>query len=111
MADDRLTSDSGDAERDRVTQELAGRLFARGIDVREDDDSADVSDMEEAVLRFEARVIALGGDLMVDEPPRGQAGQPDDPSFRLPLRADDETAQQYIERLSRATDQLRDISR
>jgi hypothetical protein len=44
---------------------------------------------------------------MVDEPPRGQAGQPDDTRFRLPLRHAGEPASRYVERLTRATDELR----
>lgn len=108
MADDlRSTSDSAEELRNRVTQDLTGRLFARGIEVHSDDTGEQVSDMEEAVLRFESRVIARGGDLMVDEPPRGEEGQPDKPGFQLPLRRADESAEAFIERLARATDDLR----
>ena len=98
---------SDDAERDRVARDIAGRLFTRGVDVRDDDSNDDVAAMEEAVERFESRVQAAGGDLMVDEPPRGQKGQPDETRFRLPLRHADESASNYIDRLSRAADALR----
>lgn len=110
MADDRgLQPSSSDAERDRVVRDIAGRLFTRGIDVRDDDSNDDVTAIEEAVERFESRVQAAGGDLMVDEPPRGQRGQPDDSRFRLPLRHADESASRYVERLLRAADALRSM--
>jgi hypothetical protein len=108
MMDDRNTRPStDDAERDRVARDMAGRLFTRGVDVRDGDSNDDVTAMEEAVERFEELVQAGGGDLMVDEPPRGQEGEPDEPRFRLPLRRDDESARGYVERLSRAADELR----
>ena len=98
---------SDDAERDRIARDIAGRLFTRGIDVRDGDTNDDVTAIEEAVERFESIVQASGGDLMVDEPPRGQEGEPDQARFRLPLRHADESASRYIERLSRAADELR----
>ena len=108
MADDRGSlPSSDDAERDRVARDMAGRLFTRGVDVRDDDSNDDVTAMEEAVERFEDMVQAAGGDLMVDEPPRGQEGQPDEARFRLPLRHADESAGRYVERLARAADELR----
>jgi len=110
MADDSgLQSSSSDAERDRVVRDIAGRLFTRGVDVRDDDSNDDVTAIEEAVERFESRVQAAGGDLMVDEPPRGQEGQPDDSRFRLPLRHADESASRYVERLRRAADAVRSV--
>lgn len=96
-----------DAERDRVASDMAGRLFTRGVDVHDDDSSDDVAAIEDAVERFEDLVEAAGGDLMVDEPPRGQEGEPDEARFRLPLRHADESASRYVERLSRAADELR----
>ena len=74
MVDDRSPGASAsDAERDRVVRDIAGRLFTRGVDVRDDDSNDDVTAIEEAVERFESRVQAAGGDLMVDEPPRGSS--------------------------------------
>jgi hypothetical protein len=108
MVDDRSSgASSSDAERDRVVRDIAGRLFTRGVDVRDDDSNDDVTAIEEAVERFESRVQAAGGDLMVDEPPRGQTGQPDDTRFKLPLRNAGEPASRYLERLARAADDLR----
>ena len=71
-----LQPSSDDAERDRVARDIAGRLFTRGVDVRDDDSNDDVTAIEEAVERFESRVQSAGGDLMVDEPPRGQEESP-----------------------------------
>ena len=93
-------------ERTRVTEELRARLRTRGIEVGAHDSEDDVSEMIEAVERFEDRVRALGGDLMVDVPPAGQAGQPDEPRFKLPLRQRGEAAGQYVSRLSAAMSAL-----
>jgi hypothetical protein len=98
---------SGDAERDRIARDIAGRLFSRGVDVRDDDSGDDITAIEEEVERFESLVQAHGGDLMVDEPPRGQKGRPDDARFRLPLRHADESARAYVERLRHASANLR----
>ena len=98
---------SGDAERNRIARDIAGRLFLRGVDVRDDDSGDDITAIEEEVERFENLVQAHGGDLMVDEPPRGQKGRPDDARFRLPLRNADESASAYVERLRHASTNLR----
>ena len=97
---------SGDAERDRIARDIAGRLFQRGVDVRDDDSGDDITAIEEEVERFESLVQARGVDLIVDEPPRGQKGRPDDARFRLPLRHADETASAYVERLRQASANL-----
>jgi hypothetical protein len=101
--------DSGDAERARIARDIAGRLFQRGVDVRDDDSGDDITAIEEEVERFESLVQAYGGDLMVDEPPRGQKGRPDDARFRLPLRHADESARAYVARLRDAADKLRTL--
>jgi len=98
---------SGDAERDRIARDVAGRLFQRGVDVRDDDSDDDITAIEDEVEQFESLVQSHGGDLMVDEPPRGQRGRPDDARFRLPLRHADESASAYVERLRHASATLR----
>jgi hypothetical protein len=98
---------SGDAERDRIARDVAGRLFQRGVDVRDDDSDDDITAIEDEVEQFESLVQAHGGDLMVDEPPRGQRGHPDDARFRLPLRHADESASAYVQRLRDASAKLR----
>jgi hypothetical protein len=96
-------------ERDleRVTQDITARLTTRGVEIRDDDSRDDVTAIADAVERFEQQVFALGGDLMVDEPPPGHRGRPDESRFRLPLRAADERAGQYVARLTKAADELR----
>lgn len=92
-----------DADFSRATQEIARRLGSRGIEIHDADAPDDVVRIMDAVELFERSVIAHGGDLMVDEPPRPSGAQPDDPHFLLPLRAADESAAAYIGRLNAAT--------
>lgn len=99
------TTPHDDDNRDlaRVSQDLAGRLRARGVAVHDDDSPDGIVLLVEAVEVFERAVEARGGDLMVDEPPLNHAGQPDDPHFLLPVRADDESASAYATRLGAST--------
>ena len=97
---------SGDAERNRIARDIAGRLFLRGVDVRDDDSGDDITEIEEEVERFENLVQAHGGDLMVDEPPRGHEAQPDGPNFALPRRNADENIDMYIGQLEEAAVRL-----
>jgi hypothetical protein len=91
------------ADLTRVTQEIAGRLRARGVTVSDLDSPDDLVRLLEGVEAFERAVESHGGDLMVDEPPARSTGQPDDVHFLLPKRADDETVAQFTERLWAAT--------
>src|SRR3982751_5976229 len=91
----------------RVANEYAGRLAGLGIRLNGTERSDEIVQIVEAVERFERAVESHGGDLMVDEGPRGQTTQPDDPHFALPLRAEHESVGEYLERLSRATDDIR----
>lgn len=95
--------DDDTSEITRVTQEIAGRLRARGIDVLDSDSPEDVVQMLEALEGFERAVEAAGGDLMMDEPPSNQRGEPDDPHFLLPKRSHGESGADYIQRLTAAT--------
>ena len=91
----------------RVSRELADRLATLGIRLTGTERPQELLDMVEAVDRFEAAVESHGGDLMMDEGPRGRTTEPDDPHFALPVRADHEPVAQYLERLARATDAVR----
>ena len=91
----------------RVSQEIAGRLRARGISIGDRDSSDDLVRVLEAVEAFERAVESRGGDLMIDEPPSRSAGEPDDAHFLLPKRADDESLAQFAERLWAATAAVR----
>jgi len=98
---------SADAELARVTQELSGRLRALGVEVLSADSPEDVVQIMEGVEGFEAAVVSRGGDLMMDEPPAGRAGQPDDRHFGLPARHAGEGAKAYLARLAEATARVR----
>jgi hypothetical protein len=99
--------DDDDRDLTRVSQELAARLRARGVAVHDADSPDAIVLLVEAVEAFERAVQARGGDLMMDEPPRNHAGEPDDPHFLLPARADDESASAYAARLGAATAAVR----
>jgi hypothetical protein len=99
--------DENDRDLARVSEELAGRLLARGVSVHDDDSPEAIVAMVEAVEAFERAVEKHGGDLMVDEPPLRHAGQPDDPHFLLPPRGDDESFAQYVAKRAAATAAMR----
>ena len=101
------TSNSPDPALARVTRELSDRLRARGVDVLSADLPEDVVQMLEGVEAFEAAVESRGGDLMMDEPPAGRAGEPDDVHFGLPARHAGEAAKEYLARLAEATARVR----
>jgi hypothetical protein len=86
----------------RVSQEIASRLRARGISVQDSDSADDVVQVLERLEEFERIVQDAGGDLMMDEPPRHGAPQPDDSRFLLPPRGDDESLSGYVRRLNTA---------
>lgn len=90
----------------RVTGQLTGRLAALGIDLDGDESPEQLVRLSDALERFENAVEAAGGDLMVDEPPRGQKAQPDGPNFALPRRNADESLDMYIGQLEEATRKL-----
>ena len=91
----------------RVSRDLAGRLETLGIRLTGTERPQELLDMVEAVDRFEAAVESHGGDLMMDEGPRGRTTEPDDQHFALPVRVKHEPVAQYLERLARATDAVR----
>lgn len=91
----------------RVSSELVSHLDGLGIRVSGSERPEELLAVIEAVDRFEDAVESHGGDLMVDEGPRGKPTQPDDRHFALPLRGDDESVWQYVERLDRATERVR----
>ena len=91
----------------RVAREIAGRLNSLGIALTGRESPDDLERIAEAVEEFEAAVEGQGGDLMMDEPPRGGRAQPDSPRFALPRRADGEAAGRYVERLERAAEEIR----
>jgi hypothetical protein len=96
-----------DDELQRVSGDVANRLSGLGISLTGQETPGDLVRLQEAVEQFELAVESRGGDLMVDEGPDGKTSEPDDPRFALPLRAEDEPVDHYIERLVFATDEVR----
>ena len=97
----------GDDELARVSAELAGRLMQLGIPVSGTERPEEILAMVEAVDRFESAVESRGGDLMMDEGQGHEATEPDDRHFALPVRREQEPPAEYVERLARATDEVR----
>jgi hypothetical protein len=91
----------------RVSIQIAGRLEGRKVRLTGHENAEELAGLEEALERFEAAVQGRGGDLMMDEGPEGQTPQPDDPHFTLPRRHDDESVTRYLERIARATDEIK----
>jgi len=87
--------------------EIASRLRSAGIAIDDHTDPAALEGLLDAVETFEAAVQAQGGDLMVDEPPRGGESRPDDPRFTLPKRTADDSVESYRERILAAAESLR----
>lgn len=111
MNPEEIRSEDWDPDVARVSQEIASRLRARGVAVQDGDSPDDLVLLLEQVEAFERTVQAAGGDLMVDEPPRYGAPQPDDSRFLLPPRGADESVAGYLKRLASATQGARAGSR
>lgn len=94
-------------ELDAVSAEIATRLEARGVALTGRESSEELVELLDAVERFERAVERHGGDLMVDEGPRGRAREPDDVHFVLPARLPNESVASYLERLDEATRAIR----
>ena len=90
-------------ERTAAARELAAKVRARSITLTGRETAEQLSDLLDAVERWETAVEAAGGDLYVDE----GGSQPDNPAFALPRRAAHETVPDYIARLARARTGLR----
>jgi hypothetical protein len=102
------TVDSSSDDRGRVSEEIATRLRAKGVRLSGRESSEQLSDLLEAVERFEAAVEQHGGDLMVDEPIRGNPPiAPDRAAFVLPARRGDESVTEYLARIDEAVEALR----
>jgi hypothetical protein len=98
-------------EVEEVAREIAARVSARGVYMRGNESADETVAIEEAIERFEEAVELHGGDLMMDEPPRGQRGEPDNPLFQLPERGAGMSAAEYVDHLARATDKIRTVRR
>lgn len=90
-------------ELERAMQETNARLRALGVHLTGRETSEELVALLEAVERFERAVESRGGDLFVDEGPRGITREPDDVHFVLPLRTPHESVANYLARLDAAT--------
>jgi hypothetical protein len=96
-------SDSSDAERRRIAEEISSRLRRNGVQLSGEESPEELADLEEAVEQFERMVERGGGDLMVDEPVSGGSPiAPDEPDFVLPKRKSSESVSAYIKRIHEA---------
>jgi hypothetical protein len=90
-------------ERDSAALENTGRLAQKGVLLTGTESSGELDDLSTAVERFEAAVIARGGDLFVNTP---FSDEPEDPRFVIPQRMLGEGAEEYAARINEAAQQL-----
>lgn len=84
--------------------ETAERLRRRGVKVSRRERPDELADLLSAVERFEAEVVAHGGDLFVDDL---RSSEPDDQHFVLPARKRGENTQSYIRHIDDARESLK----
>ncbi|HEY0528080.1 MAG TPA: hypothetical protein VGD02_04570 [Gemmatimonadaceae bacterium] len=90
-------------ERSGAAIEIAGRIRQKGVVMSGRESSAELDDLLTAIDRFEAAVIARGGDLMVNTP---TSSPPENPDFVIPRREPGEDAETYASRINAAADRL-----
>ena len=90
-------------ERAGASLENSGRLRQKGVLLTGTETSAQLDDIMTGVERFEAAVIARGGDLFVNTP---FSDQPEDPGFVIPQRLPGEDAEAYAARINESAERL-----
>lgn len=90
-------------ERDAARIELTGRIHQKGVLLTGRETTAQLDDLFTAIDRFEAAVIARGGDLMVNMP---TSEPPENPEFVIPRREPAEDADIYSGRILSAAARL-----
>lgn len=90
-------------ERNAAAVELAGRIRQKGVLLTGRETSAQLDDLMTAIDRFEAAVIARGGDLFVNMP---TSNPPENPEFVIPGRVPGEEAEPYAARINAAGTRL-----
>lgn len=93
-------------ERDGAAIELTGRLRQKGVLLTGRETSAHLDDLMTAIDRFEAAVIARGGDLFVNTP---FSNPPENPDFVIPLRVQGEDMEAYAARINQAAERLETV--
>ena len=99
--------DSSSKEFANAIREATSRISRRGVFLSGKETHAEIVELDEALEAFENAVDAAGGDLMVDEPPAGKRGEPDDPRFLLPQRVATMSVAAYVARLAQAVGAMR----
>ena len=90
-------------EREGAALETSGRLLQKGVLLDGRESSGELDDLLTAVDRFEAAVIARGGDLMVNMP---SSRPPENPDFVIPRREPGEDSNGYAARIQDAAERL-----
>jgi hypothetical protein len=90
-------------ERDAAGVEFAGRIRQKGVLLTGAETSSELDDLSTAIDRFEAAVVARGGDLFVNTP---FSDQPERPEFVIPRRTSGEDAEAYASRINEAAMRL-----
>jgi hypothetical protein len=90
-------------ERAAAGVEFAGRIRQKGVLLTGAETSAQLDDLSTAIDRFEAAVVARGGDLFVNSP---SSDQPESPEFVIPRRVPGEDAEAYASRINEAAERL-----
>jgi hypothetical protein len=93
-------------ERNAAAVELAGRIRQKGVFLTGRETSAQLDDLMTAIDRFEAAVIARGGDLFVNMP---TSSPPENPEFVIPRRQSGEDAGAYAARINAAAARLEKV--
>lgn len=90
-------------ERDAARMELGGRIRQKGVLIDGSETAAQLDDLLTSIDRFEAAVIARGGDLMVNTP---TSSQPENAQFVIPRREPGEDVDVYAGRILAAAARL-----
>jgi hypothetical protein len=90
-------------EQDSAAVETAGRLRQKGVLLTGRETGAELDDLLTSVDRFEAAVIARGGDLFVNTP---TSRPPEDPDFVIPQRISGEDPEAYAARINEGAQRL-----
>lgn len=93
-------------ERNAAAVELGGRIRQKGVLLTGRETSAQLDDLMTAIDRFEAAVIARGGDLFVNMP---TSNPPENPDFVIPRRVAGEDAEAYAARINAAAERLEKV--
>ena len=90
-------------EQNSAALETAGRLRQKGVLLTGRESGTELDDLLTAVDRFEAAVIARGGDLFINSP---TSRPPENPDFVIPQRVPSEDPEAYAARINDGAQRL-----